>query len=323
MYVRTANPTQFNSLLGEPGTKAAPTLTREAELRIAKVAKTMTQALQLATDASPFLKTDAQKELLQFIVGSLRAFFPKGFGAVNEQGAAIRGSLPLRYDDRNRTFVYDVRLSISDQIKEARGSHRSMGTRGSHINLYARQLFKERPNELVGTAIHEMIHMLRNMARSYDGKFGESVGRNFPSRAVAALVNVGKFSGHRDKFVGHFKKLVAFLKHDSKIWYEESLATPLADTLVEEVMAFVVHTRMAEAIAILDAKRMAKKTKGGVGLSEGFHPQDFAKTYIQRHWFPEEAAQASLKKPETLRIIDGMAGDLLALEAAMQAHVGP
>lgn len=323
MYQRTGDPLQFNSLLGEPAPKAAPTLTKDAELRIAKVAKTMTQALQLATDASPFLKTDAQKELLKFIVAGLRTFFPKGFGAVNEQGALIRGSLRLRYDDIRRPFVYDLRLFISDQVKQQRGDHRSLGTHGSHINLYARQLFKERPNELVGTAIHEMIHMLRSMARSYDGRFGETTGRLFPSRTVSALINVGKFSGHRDKMIVHFKKLIAFLKHDSKIWYEESLATPLADTLVEEVMAFIVHQRTEEAIAVLDAKRMATKSKAGIGVAMGFVPQQFAKIYIQRHWFPEEAAQASLKKPETLRIIDGMAGDLLTLAAAMEAHVGP
>ena len=94
----------------------------------------MTQALQLATDTLPFLKTAAQKELLQQMVDGLGTFFPAGFGILNEKGEAVKGSGRLRFETDirqpggaiSRPYLYDVRLFMSDQDSPfASGDHRS------------------------------------------------------------------------------------------------------------------------------------------------------------------------------------------------------
>jgi hypothetical protein len=51
------------AFIGQPRAKAAPTISKAGADRINRVSKTMTQALRLAEEALPFLKTSAQKEL--------------------------------------------------------------------------------------------------------------------------------------------------------------------------------------------------------------------------------------------------------------------
>lgn len=332
MYLRTNDPLQFSSLLAEPATKAAPTLSKDAEKRIAKLAKVMTAALKLATDATPFLKTQAQRELLKLVVESLGTFFPRGFGTVNEKGVVVGGSKRLRFDAMvrdqggvGRPYVYDVRLFISDENStKPRGQHRSIGTWASQIHLYVRQLSKSRPNELVGTAVHEMIHMLLSMMRSFEGKFGEETARNFPSNEVAASLNVKNFSAHRVKLEAHFKKLTNFLERDAGVVFDDKTTTTLTNLLTEEVLVRVFNTRVSFAIASLDAERdRVPKKRVGAGLSVGFVPEEFVKVYLAKHWFPSPAVKASLKTPEAQRIIAGMSEDLLALVGAVEQQIGP
>ena len=103
------------AFIGQPPTppKAAPTVDRAGADRINRVSKTMTQALRLAMDALPFLKTAAQKELLRQMVGGLGTFFPTGFGVLNEKGkrSKARRGCALRLTSGNRAgpsreFIY-------------------------------------------------------------------------------------------------------------------------------------------------------------------------------------------------------------------------
>jgi hypothetical protein len=130
----------------------------------------MTQALQLAAGALPFLKTAAQKELLQQMIDGLGTFFPTGFGILNEKGDAVKGSARLRFETVirqpggaiSRPYLYDVRLFMSDQDSPfAGGDQRSIGDWASRIHLYARSMSGARPQEIVDVGIHEMAHMLR------------------------------------------------------------------------------------------------------------------------------------------------------------------
>ena len=88
----------YSAAFGEPPTtsKAKPTISKVAADRINRVAKTMTEALQLATEAAPFLKTPAQRELLQQMTEGLRTFFPTGFGVLNQIGAEAAREFPSR-----------------------------------------------------------------------------------------------------------------------------------------------------------------------------------------------------------------------------------
>lgn len=312
--------------------KAAPTISKAGADRINLVAKTMTQALQLATDALPFLKTAAQKELLQQMIEGLRTFFPAGFGVLNQKGEAVKGSARLRFETVirqpggavSRPYLYDVRLFMSDQDSPfARGDQRSIGDWASRIHLYARRLAGDRPQEMVGTAIHEMTHMLRALVRSFVGKFGAAAASEFPSRGTASLLNLSGFAGHHAKMEGHFARFVAVLEKQANVRLE-GMAAVIANLLLEEVLAFIFTQRVGEAMAEADARKMAKKTRGpGVGVSVGFVPTEFLKAYIRRHWFRDPALKSALGSPGAQRVIVGMSDDLRAIVSAMETQVGP
>ncbi len=321
--------------LGQPPApaKAAPTISRVAADGIKLVAKTMTQALLLATEATPFLKTAAQQELLQQMIEGLRTFFPSGFGVLNQQGEAVTGSARLRFETVirqpggvvSRPYLYDVRLFVSDQDSPfASGDHRAIGDWSSRIQLYARPLSSARPQEMVGVAIHEMTHMLRAVVRSFEGKFGLAAAAEFPSRGTRSLLNFIGFAAPRAKMEGHFARLITILEKQGNVRFEGNVASFIADKLLEEVLAYVFTARVGEAIAEADARRMAKRTRGpGIGISVGFVPVTFLKSYIRRHWLRDPALKAALETTEAQRAIADMSDDLLAIVSAMETQVGP
>jgi hypothetical protein len=330
-----SQPLAYAGGFGKPPTsaKAAPTISKVAADRINLVAKKMTQALQLATEAAPFLKTAAQKELLQQMIEGLRTFFPTSFGVLNQQGEAVKGSARLRFETIirqpggaiSRPYLYDVRLFMSDQDSSfASGDHRAIGDWASRIQLYARQLSGHRPQEMVGVAIHEMTHMLRALVRSFVGRFGAAAAGEFPSRGTASLLNFSRFAGHHAKMEGHFARLLAVLERQANVRFQGNWASFIADHLLEEVLAYVFTQRVSEAMAAVDASKMAKKTGGpGIGVSVGFAPMQFLKDYIRRHWLRDPALKPALETTEAQRVIGGMSDDLRAIVSAMEAQVGP
>jgi len=295
------------TFIGQPPTppKAAPTLDRAGADRINRVSKTMTQALRLAMEALPFLKTAAQKELLRQMVGGLGTFFPTGFGVLNEKGEAVKGSARLRFETNIRqpggaisqVYIYDVRLFMSDQHSpSAAGDHHAIGDRASRIRLYARQLARTRPQELVGVAIHEMTHMLRALVRSFVGRFGAAAASEFPWRETAPLLDFSGLDSYRAKMEAHFARLIAVLEKQANVRFDGNFAAFRAGQLLEEVLAHVFTARVGEAMAEADASKKAKGGRGrGVGVSLGFEPMGFLNHYISSHWFSAPALISALK----------------------------
>jgi hypothetical protein len=312
--------------------RPAAALTAEAVRRIARVGRILTEALQLASVAIPFLKTAAQQELLQLMIEVLRTFFPTGHGTVNQQGDVVRGSQRHRFETTarrpeeviSRPFVYDLRLFLSDQDSPfTRGDHRSIGNWASRVHLYTRRLAGDRPQEMVTTAIHEMTHMLRSMFRSFETKFGLEPARRFPSHATASLIDLNGFAEHRAKMVRHLATLAAFLEREANVHFDANLAASIAGLLLEEVLSFVFGVRVGEAMALAEARRTARRTgRPAIGVAWGFVPTEFLKAYIRRHWWPDPALQTALQTTGATAIISNMSGDLQALVSAMEAHVG-
>ena len=319
--------------IGQPRAKAAPTISKAGADRINRVSKTMTQALRLAEEALPFLKTSAQKELLKQMVGGLGTFFPAGFGIFNEKGEAVKASARMRFETNirqpggaiSRVYIYDTRLFMSDQHSpSAAGDHRAIGDRASHIRLYARQLASTRPQELVGVAIHEMTHMLRAIVRSFVGRFGSAAASEFPWRETAPLLDFSRLDSHRIKMEAHFARLIAVLEKQANVRFDANFAAFRAGQLLEEVLAHVFTERVSDAMAKADAVKKAKKGPGeGIGLGVGFEPMKFLNEYISSHWFSETALISALKSPQAQSVIRGMSDDLRAIVGAMETQVGP
>jgi hypothetical protein len=332
-YARVTIPR--GAFIGQPPTppKAAPTINKAGADRVSGVSKTMTEALRLAMEALPFLKTAAQKELLRQMVGALGTFFPTGFGMLNEKGEVVKGSARLRFETNIRrpggaisgVYIYDARLFMSDQHSpSAAGDHHAIGDRASRIRLYARQLASTRPQELVGVAIHEMTHMLRAIVRSFVGRFGAAAASEFPWRESARLLDFSGFDSHRAKIEAHFARLIAVLEKQANVRFDRNFASFRAGQLLEEVLAHVFTARVGEARAEADASKKAKEGRGrGVGVSLGFEPMGFLNHYTNSHWFSNPALMSALKSPQAQSVIRGMSDDLRAIVSAMETQVGP
>jgi hypothetical protein len=166
--------------------------------------------------------------------------------------------------------------------------------------------------------------MLRSLVRSFVGKFGAAAASEFPSRGTASLLNFNGFAAMRAKMEGHFTRLVAVLERQANVRLEGNVASFIADKLLEEVLAYVFTARVGEAIAAVDARKMAKKTSGpGVGISVGFVPMEFLKNYIRRHWLSDPALKSALETTEVQRVISDMSDDLRAIVSAMETQIGP
>ena len=331
MYLSTAEPFRLNSWLGEPAPKAAPTLSKDAERRNALVAKNITAAIKLATDARPFLKTDGEKQLMDLIIGGLQAFFPTGFGTLNDKGEVVTTSTRMRYETMVQDpktlvlmpYLFQSQLVLSDQIsKHAGGQLRAIGMWASRIELFSRSIEKGSLQYLVGLGVHESIHMLRAMIRSFESKFGELPSKRFPSKTLASMLSVSSFADSHKRMEAHFNRLAKFLERDAGLFADRDLPKKIANLAVEEVMAFVVNHRAEFALAELAAQRMARRSGIGIGASVAFDPPKFVKNYITRHWFYPDALQQSLAKPEAVQIIHDMSPDVKALTAGMEAQIG-
>jgi hypothetical protein len=138
------------------------------------------------------------------------------------------------------------------------------------------------------------------------------------------LLNFNGFTAHRAKMEGHFARLIAVLAKQANARLPEDTAAVIAGLLLEEVLAFVFTARVGEARAAADAAKMAKTTGGpGVGISVGFVPTAFLKSYIRRHWLRSPALRTALETTEAQHAIAVMSDDLRALVSAMETQVGP
>jgi hypothetical protein len=281
--------------------------------------------------ATSHLQSSKQKELLQLILKVLGAYFPTGFGLLDHFGKSVKTAQRFRFnatvtqpnDIPVRPFVYDLYLFLSDEAEPfKRGETRPIGSRGTHIKLFTRNLQSSRPQELVKTGIHEMTHMLRSLFRAFEDKFGEAAVVDYPSRSVASLLNLKAFQGHRKKMERHFSNLVMSLEREGDVRGITNLSAIIADHLLEEVFSFVFGQYVGEAIAYMEAKTMAKRTRQpAIAINQGFQPEEFLKDYIRYHWLKEPSFQASLKTVSASKIIDNMSDDLRAIVTDMEKHL--
>jgi hypothetical protein len=86
----------------------------------------------------------------------------------------------------------------------------------------------------------------------------------------------------------------------------------------------IVTTRVSEAMAEDESRKMAKKTRGpGIGVGVGFVPAPFLNNYIRRHWLSDPALITALRSTAAQRAIADMSDDLRAIVSAMETQVGP
>jgi len=305
------------------GVSKAPTSFRALVQKIITGQKLMAKAKQ-------FLKTKAQRELLQDMLDTLSTYFPTGYGVINRQGKSIRFSKRNRLEVINRSrrsgqpffSHYDTWLYLSYEQAVPAGTHRPFAPgHRSWIRLYVHNLQDQPANYVAGAVIHELMHMALHRFRSIEAKFGTEAARNFPTSAAGALLDVSAFASHRRTMEKHFLTFVDFLNRQP----HRSQGNPLgqetasmwADHLVDEIMSYVFQSRVTLAIAEVEAQKM------GIGIATGFVPFQFLRDYFRKYWLKEPKDLAVLKTKGAEQIFSNMKNDLEKLVNVMETHVGP
>jgi len=285
---------------------------------------------KLMVRAKQYLKTKAQRELLQDMIDTQSTFFPTGYGVINTQGKAKRFSKRNRLEVINKSgspgqpffFHYDTRLYLSDEPSIAGGKHRPFAPgHRSWIRLYVRHLHDQPVNYVAGAVVHELMHMALHRFRSIEAKFGTEAARNYPPSAAGTLLDVSAFASHRRTMERHFSTFVDFLNRQPHRSQGNQLkpetASLWADHLVDEIMSYVLQTRVTLAVAEVEAQ------KKGIGIATGFVPVQFLRDYFRKYWLKDPKDLAVLKTKGAEQIFTNMKKDLEKLVNVIEAHVGP
>jgi hypothetical protein len=163
--------------------------------------------------------------------------------------------------------------------------------------------------------------MMRSRYLRIEAKLGTPAARGIPTRAAGALLDLSSLDPHRRKMEQHFVKIVDHLNRQPHRATGDRLDVKIVSRwsrlLIEEVLAFVFHHRVTEAVAMSRAK------KGSSAGTFGFAPMPFLRRYLKRHWLSHPDDRSALSSRTGQRIIRGMESDLNALVKAMKSHVGP
>lgn len=319
MYIQTTEGSAQEPLQHSFGDAAASS--READRRFKRVAALVTEGLKTAKDATPQLSTNAQQELLRFMSSQLEVFFPRGHGLIDTKGKVLRQSqkatieIPVEAKDGSRwRFEHRVRLYLSDQMGFRKSGEHLTG-HFSSIRLFTRELHGTTPSRAIGTALHEMIHMMFAMIRRFEHWLGtigaEGAARLLSRQQPWRLLVLSGFAAHRERLERHVRDLLRVLPIPMQ-------AAELAASLVEEAFAAIFEVIVDEAIA---RSSRAKRRKRGPAalLTSDFSPKNFIKYYVLERGFA--VTEKQLDSRDAQQIFERMAKDVGALAAALRAHL--
>ena len=319
MYIRTIIRPARESLrygLGEP----APS-SRDAEVRFKRVATLVTDGLKTAEAAIPQLSTKPhQAQLLRFLTSLLKEFFPIGHGLIDAKGNVLRQSqkwtvsIPITARDGTPwPFEHRIRIFLSDQTGfRASGEH--LTGNFSSIRLYTKELHTGTPSDAIGTALHEMIHMMFAMIRRLEKWLG-SIGAQAAARLLAQqpwrLLVLDGFAAHRATLERHLVDLLRVLPIPMQ-------APELAASLIEEAFAAQFEVIVDEAITRLTRAR--RRTSGpSILVNLGFQPKEFLKFYVLERGFA--VTEKQLNSQQAQQIFQRMTSDVDALAASIRKHL--
>jgi hypothetical protein len=299
---------------------------------------TINSSLTAMKDATRFMKTEGQRELLAVMLEMLATFFPTGYGVINVAGERIRKSDVHAIEAKitqpgGQTFMpfrYEVQLFLSHQPSEfATGSHSQLREVRSLINLYVDGVAGRSANELGSVLVHEMVHMMVALRASVEARAGRNWGRIFPTSKTAPLLNLSTFAGSRQALEKHFSTLLAYLEREHGILNRSAdpnrtPASLIAEMAVEEVLANLFRMQVSIAIAEVEFERAKAKRKPGgtpAAISTGFLPMSFLKNYLRHHWIRGLKGTSALTTAKAQQILKEMEPDVLKLVGDVESQM--
>jgi hypothetical protein len=167
------------------------------------------------------------------------------------------------------------------------------------------------PRDAIGTAVHEMTHMMFAMIRRFEQRFGADTAVRLLSRQPWRLLVLSGFEPHRQRLERHVRDLLRVLPIPMQ-------AAELAASLIEEAFAFMFGVILDEAIAA--AARLPKSKSGpAILVSVDFAPKEFLRFYVLERGFA--VTEKQLQSRGAAEIFARMTSDVSALAAALRAHL--
>jgi len=304
------------------------------------------QAASLLTDAANLLSASPAhaplpgvRQLMEESGNVISNFFPTGYGIMDGAGGVTRGSTRTDLYTTVRRggmgvgmpFEFRVYAYLSHETGgAAAGRYIRMGNLGGRIIFYIDHLIGQSVEEVAELMAHELFHMWAHAQRVMRERFGDEAAAQMPTRAVAGVLDPGRFSAHRRTMEAHFTTLIGFLDAEQRrrgvLLMGQSAserAARWADLVVEEVGAYVYGVCASEAIVTENTRRTAARTAApAVGMGSFFDAVAFLRNYVRDHWLQDPADRAALNQPQGQRLLAGMRADILALKGAVESHIG-
>ena len=241
-------------------------------------------------------------------------------GLIDVRGNVLRQSqkstvlIPIVARDGGQwSFEHLIRIYLSDQ-KGFRASGEHLTGHFTSIRLYTREMHATTASDAIGTALHEMLHMMFAMIRHFEKWLG-SIGTHGAARLLARkpwrLLVLDGFAAHRANLERHVSDLLRVLPIPMQ-------PSELAASLIEE--AFAAQFEVVVDEAITRATRVRTRTSGpAILVNAGFQPREFLKFYVLERRFA--VTEKQLDSPQAKQIFQRMTHDVDALAAAIRKHL--
>jgi monoamine oxidase len=270
---------------------------------IGQVAANISVGIEITRRSIPRLKSDSQRELIRFLVSTLKFFFPRGYGRIGPDGNASRQPVKAairRQGQRFEPFDHRLRLYLSPRTPEEEKAGEHQRGNSSSIVLFAPRLDGETSTRASGVALHEMAHMARHMVRRLT-KHSETDARRFLAQDPWRLLDLRGFEVNRVRIERHLPELL-------RVVPIPETARVLADSLIEETFAYVIVAIVDEAIALAVSK----------DVSVGFSAETLIRGYVLHRY---DVSKKQLASPAAVAIYQQMTGEVEELGNAMRTHL--
>jgi hypothetical protein len=314
---------------------------RNGRRDLRRVESALRQATTTLRRSARFLRAQPVHALVDSMVSVLSAFFPTGYGRVDQQGAIVRPSQtifldqPVRRGGVTGTYRHELKLYLSDERPSEEARYQPNAA-GGEIRVFLNNVLTLTEPELIAVLAHELVHLFSNVIAR-----GEQYGARLratqpplPSAAGAGGRPVSVSIALADPTLGHdsgfevqllalhhaYEPVVDYLNQHRAMRGAAALdrlavAAGWAAATGEELLAYVIDQQIDIGVQLATGTGRAR-----VAFTVPLNPLAFFRTYIGRHWLSDPQDRAALRLPEAEPILQ-RAGNSAEMRAVYDAIV--
>jgi hypothetical protein len=312
----------------------SPGLTKEQQKDEAKMREAIPLATSQLRKAKTFMAAGAQGELFDQMLNIFEKITPDHIGVLGADGSRIKLGKPEKLffnfkvpGDISKPFGYEIRFDLSHETEgPADGQFRSTGNYGGIIVIKLARTKSASLELIAALLVHETVHMFSHMQRAVRERVGDAESTQVPGQLAGGLLDETTFAPNKKAFAPHFAAVRNFLnsqpyRSDEFSKIPESVIEDWCRIIVDETIAYVYESRVS--LALGSAETAGTKGPKVSAPKMVFIPLDFFKKYVTEHWLTDTRDQAAMATPEGVALLKAMAPDMIDLDKAVEAQVGP